>query len=186
MPRLLPAVSLTKFLNEWVSSAMIADVRVDITFATEALSSSRNVFSRVMMYIVGDKMAFGNNKEDSLQGCPAGPELKQASLGAGYSPNVVESDRPVFCVSRMLDVRNNHIEVGSAKRVAEHVAECDNFGLVNGAIVGQREGNDTWALLFFPELDGDRIKVGMNGLVAMALDVWEPSFWPQHELIFHR
>ena len=54
----------------------------------------------------------------------------------GYSPNVVGSDRPVFCVSRMLDVRNDHIEISSAERVAEHVTECDNFSLVNGAIVG--------------------------------------------------
>ena len=40
---------LTKFSNEWVLLAMIADIRVDITFVTEASSLLRNVFLRVMM-----------------------------------------------------------------------------------------------------------------------------------------
>jgi len=136
--------------------------------------------------VVGDEMAFGNNEKNGLWGCPAVPELKQAFLGAHYPPNIVGGDGPVFSVFGMIDVRNDHIEVGSIERVMKHVAESDNFGWVNGTIVGQREGDDTWALLLLPELDGGGIKVGTNGLVAMALDVREPSFWPWYKLIFCR
>ena len=135
-------------------------------------------------YVVSDEVTLGQNEEGGFRGCPAVPEKELTLLKAGDSPNVVGGDGPVFGVLRSINVGNNHVEVGSIERVAKHVAECDNFGRVDSAIVGWREGDNTWALLLVPELDGGRVKVGTNSLVGMAFDFREPSFRSQYKLVF--
>ena len=135
-------------------------------------------------YVIGDEATFGQNEESSFWGCPAVPEKELTLLEASYSPNVVGGDRPVFGVLGSIYVGNDYVEVGSIERVAEHISECDNFGRVDIAVVGWREGDDTWALLLVPELDGGRIEVGTNSLVAMTLDFRETSFRSRYELVF--
>ena len=68
---------------------------------------------------------------------------KQVMLDPGYPPNIIESNRPVFSIDSMCDVRYNDEEVGSMDGVMEHITKVDNLGWINGAIVRWRESNNT-------------------------------------------
>jgi len=134
--------------------------------------------------VIGNEVTFGKNEEGGFRGCPAVPEKELTPLESGYSPDVVGGDGPMFSVFGTINIGNDHVEVGSVERVAKHITECDNFGRVDGAVVGRRKGDDAWALLLVPELDGGRIEVGTNSLVAVPFDFRETSFRSRYEFVF--
>jgi len=136
--------------------------------------------------IVAYEMALGNNEKSRFRGCPAGPEKEQVTLEPGYPSDEVGGDRPVFSEDSACDVRDDDEKVGGVDGVSKHIAEEDDFRGVDGAIIGGGEGNDARALLFLPEFEGGRVKVGANGLAGVALDVREATFRPRDQLVLRR
>ena len=128
--------------------------------------------------IVTNKATFGNDEEGHLWGSPAIPVEEQVTLDPVYPPNIVGSNRPVLGVGGTCDVGYNEEEVGGMDGITEHITEENDLGCIDGAVVGWRESNNTWALLFLPELESDGVKMGADGLTGVTFDVRETVFGP--------
>jgi len=124
-----------------------------------------------------------NNEEDHPRICPAVPVEEEIALVLSHPSNVVGSNQSVLSEGFMHEGGGDYKEVGGMNGIPEHFAEEDNFGGVDGAVICWGKGNNAGACLLLPEPEGGGVKVGADGLVGLAFDIREASFWPWDKFI---
>lgn len=108
---------------------------------------------------------------------------EEVTLVLSHPSNVVGGNQSVLGEGFMHEGGGDYKEVRGMNGIPEQFPEEDNFGGVDGAIIHWGKGNNARACLLLPEPEGGGVKVGADGLVGLAFNIWETSFWPWDKFI---